>query len=298
MHSFPFDKPGRWYRGNLHAHTTNSDGRLSPEAVVAAYRAQGYDFVAITDHWTAQYGFPITDTRALRTEDFTTLIGAELHGPGLAGGEIWHIVAAGLPFDFPPLAPGETGPDVARRAYEAGAWVGIAHPAWYGVTPEEMRTIATAHAVEVYNETCARLNDRGESWYVTDMLLREGRRLHAYAADDAHFRERPDAFGAWVMVRAGERDPDALLAALKAGHYYASTGPQLHDIAVADEHLRIVCSPASAIYLTGPGWPTCFQHGTAMTEARFPLDQFPTYCRVTVVDAGGGRAWSNPIWRD
>ena len=39
-----------WLRGNLHAHTTLSDGQLPPEAVIAAYEQAGYDFLAISDH--------------------------------------------------------------------------------------------------------------------------------------------------------------------------------------------------------------------------------------------------------
>ena len=46
----PFAAEGNWYRGNLHLHTSNSDGRLSPEAAVRLYQEHGYDFVAITDH--------------------------------------------------------------------------------------------------------------------------------------------------------------------------------------------------------------------------------------------------------
>ena len=46
------DKQGvRWYKGNLHTHTTRSDGRKSPEEVADLYREQGYDFLALTDHW-------------------------------------------------------------------------------------------------------------------------------------------------------------------------------------------------------------------------------------------------------
>jgi len=40
----------RWYRGALHTHTYWSDGRGFPEDCVAAYKALGYHFVAITDH--------------------------------------------------------------------------------------------------------------------------------------------------------------------------------------------------------------------------------------------------------
>jgi predicted metal-dependent phosphoesterase TrpH len=46
----PFICPGNWYRANLHAHTTKSDGNLSPEKCVEFYRNAGYQVLAITDH--------------------------------------------------------------------------------------------------------------------------------------------------------------------------------------------------------------------------------------------------------
>ena len=51
-----FDPNKRFYKGNLHTHTTNSDGRRSPEDVLATYRAEGYDFIALTDHWKKTTG--------------------------------------------------------------------------------------------------------------------------------------------------------------------------------------------------------------------------------------------------
>ena len=41
----------RPYRGDLHVHTDMSDGRECPESVVANYRAYGYDFMIISDHY-------------------------------------------------------------------------------------------------------------------------------------------------------------------------------------------------------------------------------------------------------
>ncbi len=300
MENLPFGQPGRFYRGNLHTHSNASDGRLAVAEVVNSYAQNGYDFVAVTDHFLDRYGFRVTDTTPLRTPDFTTIIGAELHAPALANGERWHIVAVGLPLDFAPTAEDETGPELAARAAAAGAFVGIAHPAWYGLSLDDARSIEVAHAVEVHNETCGMLNDRGESWYVLDSLLAEGRRLTAFGADDAHFHgEMPDAFGAWVWVRAEALEPDALLAALKAGHYYTSQGPRFHDIRIDGDEIEITCSPAAGIFVTGTG-PTSFRsHGLGLTRWRVPLDLFRgSYCRVTIIDTMGRRAWSNPIWLD
>ena len=45
------EKGNTWYKGNLHTHTTRSDGRKTPEDTIALYRQNGYDFLAMTDHW-------------------------------------------------------------------------------------------------------------------------------------------------------------------------------------------------------------------------------------------------------
>jgi hypothetical protein len=98
----PFSTPGRFWRGNLHTHSTLSDGLLTPEQVVDAYKDAGYDFLQISDHFMECYKWPIADTRRWRSNNFTTLIGAELHAPSTSVGELWHILAAGLPLDFAP----------------------------------------------------------------------------------------------------------------------------------------------------------------------------------------------------
>ncbi|HVC32039.1 MAG TPA: CehA/McbA family metallohydrolase [Chloroflexota bacterium] len=297
MNNLPFDQPGRFYRGNLHTHSTRSDGALGPAQVIAAYRDHGYDFLAITDHFLENYGFPITDTREFRTPTFTTLLGAELHAPRIEIGQRWHIVSVGLPLDFAPTGATETGPELARRAAATGAFVGIAHPAWYGLTLADALSLDAAHAVEIFNQTCYTDNDRGDSWYMEEMLLARGNRLMAYAADDAHFKERLDYRAAWVQVRAESLDPDALLAAIKGGRFYASQGPEIHHVAIDGDRLRVSCSPASSVFVSGRGPGARHETRDSLTECQFPLGPFAgSYCRVTVIDAAGKRAWTNPIW--
>ncbi len=299
MNQLPFDKPGRFYRGNLHTHSTRSDGKLSPAEVIAAYRDHGYDFLAITDHFLESYHFPIVDTREFRTSTFTTLLGAELHAPRIELGVNWHILAVGLPLDFAPTGEAETGPTLARRAADAGAFVGIAHPAWYGLTLADALSLDAAHAVEIFNQTCATYNDRGDSWYMEDMLLAQGHRLLAYAADDAHFSTRADYRAAWIQVRSESLDPDALLAAIKAGHFYSSQGPEIRDVRLDGERVQVTCSPAQSIFVAGRASAARYETGPGIARCEFPIGSFAgSYCRVTVVDAAGRRAWTNPIWLD
>jgi len=303
-----FAKPGSFFRGNLHTHSNASDGALDAGEVCRRYAEAGYDFLCLSDHFVGVYGYPVTDTTGFRTNRFTTILGAEMHTHRMRNGEIWHILAVGLPAGFSPsdqedwtvTEDGETGPDLARRCAEAGAFVAMTHPEWNGMTPEDARLIDSAHAIEIYNHGCHVECDRGYGVSVYDTLLSEGRRLTAIATDDAHFHG-PDYFGGWVMVKAEANEPEALLAALKAGDYYASTGPELHDFRVENGCAVIECSPAEHIIALGENAAANVVHGTGITRAELPLAGRFTksgWVRAAVQDAAGKRAWANPIWFD
>ena len=300
-----FTAPGQFWRGNLHTHSTRSDGVLPPEEVCRRYRAEGYDFLALTDHFIGSYGYPIVDTVPFRAPGFTTILGAEVHSGAMANGELWHILAVGLPPDFAPSdspdfhpKPGqETGAEIAARAVAAGAFVAIAHPQWSGLTLADARGIMAAHAVEIYNHGCAMGCDRPDGFSIADLLLTEGRRLSLIATDDAHFSE-PDHFGGWVMVKATENTPEALLAALKEGALYSSQGPELRDVRVDGDHVVIESSAVVSAIVQGRGTGARAVHGHSMTSTRVPMARLngSPWLRVTVIDAAGKRAWSNPIW--
>jgi len=296
MENLPFGRPGRFFRGNLHGHSTFSDGRLSPEAFASGYREAGYDFIALSDHYLEAYGFPITDTRDLRTEDFTTLIAAELHVPETRLGEPWHILAVGLPLDFSPPKNEETAPEIAARAAAEGAFIGIVHPSWYGLTIEDAKTIRCAHGIEIYNHSSEVEVGRGTDLAFFDNLLNEGWRLSGFATDDSHVMTH-DCYGGWVQVLASSLDPDEILQSLKQGLYYSSQGPEIYDVRVESNHVTIDCSPASSISAVGYGARSVSKIGTNLTSCRLPLTRFRDgYFRITIIDEHQRKAWTNPIW--
>ena len=51
MRAHVFLQKGTWLKCALHAHTTNSDGELSPSDLVRHYEEAGFDALVITDHW-------------------------------------------------------------------------------------------------------------------------------------------------------------------------------------------------------------------------------------------------------
>ena len=144
-----FSTNGRPYRGNLHGHCTHSDGINDAAEVVRMYREAGYDFPSLSDHyWTdPRYSADtVNDTSSLDSADFITIMSAELHCRGKLYDQdnLWHILANGLPLDFPMAGETETGPELVRRAVDAGAFVTMPHPEWYSLTTEEARSLAQA----------------------------------------------------------------------------------------------------------------------------------------------------------
>jgi len=304
----PFSLPGRFWRGNIHTHSTLSDGALPPEKVVESYQQTGYDFLQLSEHFISHYNWPIADTRKFRSNNFTTLIGAELHAPKTSVGELWHMVAAGLPLDFEPCGENESGVEISRRAANSGAFISIAHPAWSQLTIKDGLAMDMAHSVEIYNTGCDRQCDRGDGTYLLDQLLNQGKRLTANATDDAHFENGDhDAFGGWVHVKAPSLDPEEILKSLKAGHFYSSQGPQIHELSISNNHLHVVCSPVSSIAIVCGNSRTTTRIGHAITSANLnladlekswtPVTPSP-WIRLVIIDQADKRAWSNPIWLD
>ena len=162
----PFGLGHSLYRGNLHGHSTHSDGVLSAQDVVQKYADLGYDFTCLSDHLWIDDKFAATsvcDSRTLDRKDFITLPSAELHCYGKTYDQdgVWHIVANGLPLDFACPDENETAPDLIARAQAAGAYVSLAHPEWYTMTTDEAMLVAAADAVEIYNHSCVFSSARG-----------------------------------------------------------------------------------------------------------------------------------------
>lgn len=297
---------GRFFRGNLHCHSNRSDGQRSPEEVVVAYRGAGYDFICLSDHFEAEYGWQITDTRSLRDEGFTTIVGAELSSAPWDDRHAYWVTATGLPVDFAPPPPGDRA-EAITRAGDAGAFVVMLHPGLNNLplaAADRLPALDAVHAVEIYNHNgaMAAIPDRADGAYMLDGLLEGGRRLLVNAGDDAHFGHPSDRFGGWIEVHAGRLDPDALLGSMKAGRYYSTQGPSFRELLLDDDRLRVETSKAYAISLitSGDRWQSGVERHSqygSISEAEFDLAPFrDSYCRVTVVDPAGKRAWSNPIW--
>jgi hypothetical protein len=300
MRPVAFDSGGCWFRGNLHTHSDRSDGVAPPDQVIAAYREAGYDFLVLTDHFEARWGWAVTDTAAARDDAFTTLLGVELSSAGWDDEEVFWVNAIGVPADFAAPAPGEPHADAIRRAAARGAYNVLLHPGLTNFLDFDRLPVAHLHAVETYNQNAAiSWPDQAEGRYAADALLARGHRLYVTAGDDAHWHYPWDRFAAWVEVRAARLDPRSLLAALHAGAYYSTQGPRIEDVEVDGDRVLVACGPARSVALTGiHGWRSDVAIGEpTLREAALDLAKLDSpYWRLTVTDHDGKRAWTNPVW--
>ena len=299
-----FNSKGKFFKGNLHGHSNKSDGRLTPEDVCHAYIEKGYNFISITDHFLEMFNYPITLPK-LEIKNFTVIPGAEFHTSRMGNGELWHVLALGLKGNVtPPNQPNflinaqsENIESLSARLLEAGAFVSLTHPEWNGMTLQDTHRVKEAHAIEIYNHGCAIECDRGSGVAVLDQILNSGKELNIIATDDSHFHSN-DTFGGWVMVKSEKNEEEALVEALKNGHYYSSQGPDFKNIKVQEKRLEVRCTPVDKIIVSGYGSASTYKHKSNTESAIFNLGLLPQkrWIRITIIDKNGNRAWTNPIY--
>jgi hypothetical protein len=301
----PFDADGTWLRCALHAHSTNSDGELGPDLLVRHYEWAGFDVLATTDHWVR--------TDELSTKRLLVIPSTELNAV-VGERDDAHVLALGVGVD--PVAPAggfEPLADVVRWIDANGGLPYLAHTYWSGLRTEQWWDCPGLLGIEVWNTGCELELGRGDSSLHWDEALEHGRSLQALATDDSHHPGYDSGF-AWTWVRAAERSRDAVLAALRAGDFYGSTGPEIRAVEVSDAEVVVRCSPAASVTLycgrtqgaranAGRlGYPNLSRvlertddgAVTAVALQR-PWDG-GRYGRVEVRAADGTKAWTNPLW--
>lgn len=286
----PFELSGRWYKANLHTHTTTSDGQFSPHQRVAQYRQAGYDVLALTDHRTTNDVGGMSDKRML------VISGMEYHPPCATMKGLYHLVGINVPHGFTLKHPDDANRCIAQVKRAGGETI-MAHPYWTGQALSDFSNLKGMVAVEVYNSTCDRAG-RACSESEWSHGLDRGFVLQAVAVDDAHGGPGADMFEAWTWLRMPAMSVDNVLKALRSGACYGSCGPKIHDFRLVDGKVRLRCSPVRTIHFVstnGSGSRRRAPEGKLITTFAIDVPRRP-YVRAVVTDAAGRRAWANPIF--
>lgn len=290
MDLFQEGKP--FFKGNLHCHTTRSDGELAPEEVISLYRALGYHFLAITDHRRL--------SEPCHMEGGTLLLsGIEIDY--MLPAEALHLIGIGMDADYAYQNAYRLGPQaIIDDMRLRGGRAIVAHPAWSLNTLSTLSALKKITAAEIYNSvsTFPWNGDRADSSSILDIAAAHGAPYRFVASDDSHAYQG-EAGRSFTMVQADELSKEALFQALDAGRFYASQGPRFQQISLADNRITIQCSPVeTVIFYSNLIWAfgRCVtKSGQTAATYDLTLNEGETFVRCQLIDAQGKSAWSNPI---
>ena len=301
-------EPTRWYKGNTHTHTLNSDGDSSPDDVARWYREHGYQFLVLTDHnfLTSVDGLNAVmgaDERFLiiRGEEVTDRFDSKpIHVNGL---DVQELV--------PPQGGSSVVETIQRNVDAIRAAHGVPHinhPNFgWAITADELSQVRNTRLFEVFNGHPT-VNGSGgggvpgleAAW---DTILTRGMLLYGIAVDDAHHFKRPwDASAArpgqgWIHVRAARLGATAILEAMERGDFYASTGVELSDYTVSERSITVTVREEGTtkyrILFIGHGGRVLLE--AAESPARYDITGDEGYVRAKVIDSNGRVAWTQPV---
>ena len=335
MKQYFISQDKKQYRANLHAHSTLSDGMLSPEELKKIYRTQGYSILAITDHEHPKSHAHLSDP------DFLMLTGYEAYIRTNANAqfdryepEVHLNLFARDPQNETMICfnevyckyiddPAERAAlrrvgserpreysvpyvnEFIRTAVQNGYLVAYNHPVWSLEDEECILSYENIFSLEIQNFSAYRQNGIEYSGALYDKMLRRRKHVFCHAGDDNHNKTplscpRTDSFGAFTMILSDELSYDAVISAMERGEMYASMGPLIHEISLENGVVHVECSPASRIVLyTGSKTPkfSVPEHGKSLTSADLKLDPIAPYFRVAVIDEEGKIASTRGFFR-
>ena len=299
----------RWYKGNTHTHTLNSDGDSTPDDVVRWYREHRYQFLVLTDH---EFITPVDGLNATfgAAEKFLVISGQEV--TGRFEGKPVHVNGINLTRVVMP-ATGTSVLDVLQRDVDAvraaGAVPQINHPNFgWGLTTDDVKRVEHARLMEIWNGHPLVNNLGGggspSAEDIWDAALTAGRVIFGVADDDSHYFKRigdptaPTPGHGWVVVRAARLEAAAIAEALDRGDFYASTGVELTDYRVTGRDITVAIRQAGQsryrVVFVGEGGRVLAE--SIENPAVYTFRGAERYVRARVTESNGAMAWTQPVF--
>lgn len=298
----------RWFKGNTHTHTLNSDGDSSPDDVARWYREHGYQFLVLTDH-----------NYVTSVDGLNALLGADERFLVMAGEEVTdrfenksvHVNGLGVGKVVTPQGGGSVVETIQRNVDAIRAEQGVPHinhPNFtWAITADEIARVRNNRLFEVFNGHPQVNNEGGggvpsleAAW---DTILSRGVLVYGIAVDDAHTFQRPwDATAArpgqgWIVVRAERLASAEILAAMERGDFYASTGVELSDYVATARSVTVTVrqQPWAKYRITFLGRGGRVLKEATVSPARYDITGAEGYVRAKVIESSGRVAWTQPM---
>ncbi len=249
------------YKIDTHLHSNRSDGEGSPFEVALAYRAAGYDAIAITDHHRYAPSIEARDAISKITSEFAVFPGEEVHNKDMG---YFHIINLGgsrsvneiietddeyVEGELKKIKEGTTFPEnvdidacayrifVANEIRRCGGTAIMAHPFWDAYGEYHMQTndfiyhweAGTFDALELL-AACDE-SGNGDNLQVAlwaDMRA-DGARIPVVGASDSHSTTRDDSLFNKHFSLVFANGYDDILTAIKSEYSVAINRRSLND---------------------------------------------------------------------
>lgn len=295
-----FDISGSWFKGNLHMHTTLSDGCLSPEEALGVYQRAGYDFVALTDHRKP--------CKSGMYENMLILSAAEWDYGNNTDFPVYHILAVGTDNDLGlpevyqrgdlPCSDRFSPQGIVNRINAVGALAILAHPKWSVMSPEEMFKLDGITAAEIYNSVSGTpFNaDRADSSHYFDIWASKGRNVFCTAADDSHWY-KGEHTRSYIMVNAPELTEKSIVSAIKNGNFYASQGPEIYSVKYDSKTVTAEFSTdvSRVVVYSNSVWVDERVFDEPNGSVSYKIAPSDRYVRLELITPDGKKAWTSPF---
>jgi 5-hydroxyisourate hydrolase-like protein (transthyretin family) len=267
----------RYYKAQMHCHSTNSDGNMDSLTVLEEYKDRGYEILFLTDHnyMSQMQAHSQPGLLCINSEELTF----DKHMNGFF---MTHTVDAS----------GFTPQQAIDSVKAQGGLIQFNHPIKtlmgddWSYNASQFLALHDLDMIEIHNWgtefTLSPFNK-----LVWDSVLTAGCRIWGTATDDMHKLSEvliPTIDRAWVMIWLSELHPDSVFRALQEGHFYSSTGVIIQSYDVRGDTLSLICSECDEISFIG-------DHGDVKKTVEGQSAQYirdnETYIRVQIEGSTG-----------
>lgn len=264
-------------KGQMHCHTTNSDGLDTPTALVVAYKNAGYNFIAITDHNYVTPDPSVSGITFIQSYEDTY--------------STHHCTT----YDIATIANLPNIQDFMTYETSAKKLVSIAHPRWFGTILDvnDMIGYYNYNFTEIYNAGASSIAEN-----VVDRILSSGKKIFFTSVDDCHSIAEASMFNkGYVIVKADLNDKDSILKSLRSGNFYASNGNTL-ELSLEGNVVTATSAENSNITFIGANGAV-LKTVNNVTTANYTICGSEQYVRVKSTKVSDNTcAWSQPIFID
>jgi len=283
----------RYYKAQMHCHTTNSDGNYDPIDLINKYKDAGYEILMITDHNFVTNGasYNVPGILCINGEEITF----DRHMNGFF---LDHAIIPDENFNCQ---------DAIYSVQAQGGLIQLNHYCAGLLTPDEWEVSASEimnlnngpDILEIFNTAQEALQTHDDKT-IWDSLLTAGKIVWGGADDDFHpaVLESIEFNHAWNMIFLDSLTENNVYQAIKNGNFYASTGVEIYNYNVTNYNtfkIIEINSNATKIDFWGPGHTLLYSVNGG--NAQYTLQDY-SYVRAELSIGTNNKkyAWTQPVF--